>query len=496
MVRSVKNDFAPINRIPPEVLSLIPDYCDNYDTLITLTHVCHGWRELFISRSSLWASLDCTNVEKTRVYIERSKSSPLEISLLEKHHGSAYCDEALLLAAPHINRLSSLDVYGPSHILADLNKYFTCPTPLLRKLKIDLAFDHNPAPSFPGTLFNGDLSSLRKLSLAGFTTNLPWRNLVNLTTFELHHSSGTVDPPFVTRLLDFFESAPLLSKIELCHSIPASSNVPPERLVSLPHLKKFSTTSRLAQSTLLNHLSVPNGALLVIAFTFSGEDSPIPTNLPKDLSNLNNLCHVTAMNLSFHQAEKLVRLSGPSGGLYIYGTWTAGGTSSHALESRIFYSLDRFNLSRIQSLAVTKYTSSPSNEVEKSPIFRSLFQMNDLRTLTLIECNNLSFIYSLNPEKNESDSVLCPNLEEVVIYFKKRDWFCLEELMEMALERDERRMKLQSVTIVSIDEMCSKKEVFKLRRYVSHVEYKLDVVSPEWDAISGDEDSSSDESDW
>ena len=493
MFRSVRNNFAPINRIPPEVLSLIPDY---WGRLVTLTHVYRSWRELFISRSSLWVSLDCKNVEKTRVYIERSKSSPLEINLEKDDRSGAYRNDALLVVAPYINRLGSLTVYAPSDILGDLDKHFTCPTPLLRKLKIDLAFDRTRAPNFPGTLFDGNLSSLHKLSLAGFTTNLPWRNLVNLTTFELCCFPGAVDPPFVTQLLDFFERAPHLSKVELHQSIPASSDAPPERLVSLPNLKKFSTTSSLAQSTLLNHLSVPNGALLVIAFTFSGENSPIPKNLPKNLNNLNNLSHATTINLSFG-VEELVRLNGPNGGLYMHGTWTAGYTSySHTLERRILRSLDKFNLSRIQRLTVTKYASSPSNEIEKSPVFQTLLLMNDLRTLTLIECHNLPFIYSLNPEKNRSNAVLCPSLEEVVLYLKRRDRFCLEELMEMALERDKRYTKLPSLTIVSLDEMCSRKEVFELRRYVSRVEYKLDVVSPEWDAISDDEDSGGDESDW
>ena len=451
-----------------------------------MTHVCHGWRELFISRSSLWASLDCLGVEKTRVYIERSKSFPLEV-YLEKSEDGAYSNDALLSVAPHIDRLGSLTVCGPSALLTDLSKHFTCPTPLLRKLKIDLDFDCTRAPSFPESLFNGELSSLHRLSLSGFTTNLPWRNLANLTTFKLSHFPGTVGPPFTTRLLDFFESTPLLCEITLRHSIPASSDAPPERLVSLPHLKEFTTTSQRAQSTLLNHLSIRSGALLVITFTSNGENSPIPDNLPKSLNNLDNLSHITTINLTFDTKEKSLRLSGPSGGLYIHGCSIAGNSVSPSLERRVLRSLDRFNLSRVQRLKVTKYTSSPRNEIEESSTFRTLLLMRDLRTLTLIRCNNLSFIHALNPERNKSDTVLCPDLQELVLYIKKRDWFYLEELVEMASERDERYAKLSSVTIVSLDEMCSRKEVFKLRKFVSRVEYKLDVVSPEWDTITTDE---------
>ena len=226
---------------------------------------------------------------------------------------------------------------------------------------------------------------------------------------------------------------------------------------------------------------------MVLAFTFSGENSPILDNLPKNMNHLDNLSQVSAINLTFDIKEKSLRLSGPNGGLYVYGTWTAGNTFSPSLERRVLRSLDRFNLSQVQKLTVTKYTPSPPNEIEDSSTFRTLLLMNDLCTLTLIKCNNLSFIHALNPERNKSDIVLCPDLQELVLYIKKRDWFYLNELVEMASERDERYAKLSSVTIVSLDEMCSRKEVFKLRKFVSRVEYKLDVVSPEWDVIPGDE---------
>ncbi|KAF9650820.1 hypothetical protein BDM02DRAFT_3092410, partial [Thelephora ganbajun] len=80
LFRSTKNTFAPINRIPPDVLSLIPDYWERQDMgedLIALTHVCRDWREIFTSRPSLWTHLACADADKTRLYIERSRFLPL-----------------------------------------------------------------------------------------------------------------------------------------------------------------------------------------------------------------------------------------------------------------------------------------------------------------------------------------------------------------------------------------------------------------------------------
>ena len=107
LVRSLKNNFAPINRIPSEVFSLIPGHWEKDDRdkcLITLTHVCRGWRELLITHSSLWVRLNCTNADKTRVYIEHSKSRPLELSLYK--HYATYLEDAFLLVVLHIVMIS------------------------------------------------------------------------------------------------------------------------------------------------------------------------------------------------------------------------------------------------------------------------------------------------------------------------------------------------------------------------------------------------------
>ena len=174
----MKNDFAPINNLPSEVFSLIPkdwEIDDEDEDLIAMTHVCRRWREVLIAHSSLWVCLDCTNIDKTRVYIERSKSSPLELSL-----STTYREDAFLLVVLHISRLDSLNINGDANLLQNLAPHLSCPTPLLRELVIDIR--DNPTPVLEDSLFIGGLSSLRSLTLDGVTTHLPWKNLSNLTT--------------------------------------------------------------------------------------------------------------------------------------------------------------------------------------------------------------------------------------------------------------------------------------------------------------------------
>ena len=131
MVRSIKNTFTPINRVPPDILSLIPGHCLMVDReLIALTHVCWSLQEIFISCTSLWTFLDCTNLNKTNTYIQRFQKAPLEIHFI--FHEDAHCGlNVLRLMVPHIGWIKALMLSGFSDDL-DIHKLaedfgFQCP---------------------------------------------------------------------------------------------------------------------------------------------------------------------------------------------------------------------------------------------------------------------------------------------------------------------------------------------------------------------------------
>ena len=474
LVRSLKNTFAPINKIPSEVFSLIPDYHskdDTDDSLITLTHVCRGWRNIFISRPSLWTRFDFRNVDKTRTYVQRSKSFPLNI-YLEDNDDDATFRDAFSLVVPHLHRLKSLTILANN--LSDTLQNFYSPAPLLKELVIDIG-SNDRIPG--GALFNGDLSSLRKLRLCGITTNLPWRNLANLQIFEIrpgHHHK-------ITQLLDFFEAAPILHTIELSFSIPTSSDAPPGRIVPLPRLNSLRIIAGAPHSILLNHLHVPTGSSLFQRFQFGGEKSPLLDYLLKSSTNLRNLSHITTANLRFDSITKYIRLRGPNGSLYMLADRTGNETLPSTMDHRILRSLHPLILPTTEILSVSKYSHSSLAEIPKCPIFQTLSSMDNLRTLTLIKCNNLPFVLSLNPERNPSGLLSCPNLEEITLYIKSRDQYHTKHLISMAKNRASRNKKLLSITIVGLGKLAPGKEVLKLREHVTHVEYRVENVSPAWD---------------
>ncbi|KAF9780881.1 hypothetical protein BJ322DRAFT_1213524 [Thelephora terrestris] len=486
MIRSAKNAFALVNQVPPDVLTLIPDYWEDSDrdqNLIKLTHVCRGWREIFTTRSSLWTRLDCMNIDKTRIYIERSRPLPLTVHL-NGDESTDHWEEAFFQVVPHIGRLKTLSVSAfsmeDSPLLSAFFKHFSSRLPLLDKLTIQIFGEH---PSLPGELFDGDLSSLRELCLGGVLTSLPWKDMSRLTTFQL--CDIPKDKIIMTQLLDFFESAPRIRRIHLHNSIPGSSNAPAERVVSLPHLENLKIIAQPAHSILLNHLSIPVGASLNLEFSFSGKESPIPSYLPKSSDGLLNLSSISAVNLCFGPSRRFLRLNGPSGELHILGNWTRGQDGANVGAMSFLRSIGRFDLSRIRWLAIQCYRSEPvtTGSIVGRAVYRALSSMQNLHSLTLAQCRNLIFISSLNPDKSLSKVILCPNLQEIILYVKDPGELHVDELLKMAEERASRGAKLSAITIVNTGTLALTRDVFQLRKYVSRVECKFDDAPPEWDTL-------------
>ena len=372
--------FVPINRIPPEVLSLIPDHYDD-DTavdqeLISLTHVCRGWRDTFISRSSLWTQLDFTDVDKTRTYIQRSRSSPLDLDFTV----GEVIDDAFALVIPHIRRLRSL-VIDQNTALPNALRHFRCHTPLLEKLDIKIVSYRDPV--LDHALFNTDLSSLRDLRLNGVITHFPWKNLANLQVAYLDSRCYSYE---TTQMLDFFESALLLHTVLLWYPMPTSSDASQRRIVPLRHLKSFTIIASPLPSTLLRHLRMPINASLISEFRSLGEESPFLDYLPQRSPNFENISHITTINLITDSDPKCVRLSGPSGSLRVRA-WDSprSASSSYRTDYQILHSLGHPMLSKIQKLVISEYDSRKRAKDDGCPIFKTLSSMNDLRTFVLID---------------------------------------------------------------------------------------------------------------
>ena len=482
IARNIKNVFAPINRIPPEVLSLIPDYCSRSE-FVALTHVCRSWRRSLISRASLWTFLNCMDLDQTRTYLERSKTSPLEIRVEEEHVEEEHVPHgAFLLAIAHTHRLKALTLVGRLRSILELAEHLVSlisPAPLLEKLEIHVWGSRHAA--IESTLFDGDLQSLRELRLHGVITDLPWKNLSNLTIFYIRQIPD--NGISVTRLLDFFEHAPLLRKIKLMDSLPDFSDAPTQRVVSLPHLRLLKMSSKSALSILLNHLRIPTGTSVTLEFLFYYEPSPLLDYLPLSLDTLGNISHITSVRVNFGPAVTLL-LEGPSGDLFIIDSCVDFSASI----DRFLRCLNRLPISSAETLEIALGDTSGLSDLNEYTTSKTLIVMNNVRTLTFNDCPNPAFICVLNPNRNTSNTVMCPKLEELILYTHTRpEESYVTELLEMARERALRGAKLSTFVINCPQELDPTDTVFGLRGHVSRVEHQLaaEIYYPNPAAVRG-----------
>ena len=452
-IRSRRNEIATINRIPPEILALLPDFWERDERdqdVIALTHVCRTWRELFISYSTFWTHFNCEDLDKTLVYLERSKSSPINLSLYRDDDLASY-DSLFRVIPQAVGRLRSLTIHGTPWNLRDITNQLSCRAPLLEDMSIQGNCSFEPGDNLvvTSTLLGGDLSSLCKLHLAHVHTELPWRNMVKLTSLTLVHTS----PVSIGQLLDFFASAPHLCGVNLHFEIP-TSGAQSGRLVSLACLKSMRIDGG-PSTVLLNHLLIPVGARLAIEV-----DLPNPSIVghpPRFLDNLRNLPDFNTIKL--HGGSHLhIQFSGPNGEVYMAITSRVRWTCDSLLES-----LALFDTSKTRRLEIGA-GCTPSSGYP----YRALLPMEDLRTIALYQCETpYTFIYALNPSVGSSGVMVCPKLEELVI--EPQQALNIRNVVGMAAARESRGAKLKSVRVLS-QRAFAWIEVFALQKHVAHVE--------------------------
>ena len=463
LIRSWRNRLAPINKVPPEILTLVPDFLDGNDGkdegVIALTHVCRAWREAFTTRSSLWTDLYCVDPDKSEVYLERSKPVPINLSLYRRDGLSPH-DPFFQIIPRAIRRLKSLSVEGTPRNLQDITVHLSHPAPLLEELSIHGGCENAPHrnPVLTSTLFNGDLSSLRTLRLEHVRTEFPWRNMINLTSFVLTHTApGEVS---VKQLLDFFDSAPNLRRIDLYSATP-THGTQTGHLVSLPCLKWLYTTGGNSSSLLLDHLLVPVGAHLTTEVELPIKGPPF-----RFLDNLRNLRNFTMVRLYGDEPYPHIELNGPNGEVRLTLRTSQVNTTQVVLGSLV-----HFDTSMTERLEII--SGSP---LSSDPLYHALLPMNDLRTLTLHRCRRPQiFVHALHPNMRSSlADVACPKLEELVINLNMdEEEFDVQDVIGTMEARASRGTKLRTVRIVDgrAKPTVDLEGVLELRKHAWHVEY-------------------------
>jgi hypothetical protein len=395
------------------------------------------------------------DTDEALVYLDRSNSLPVNLSLYTDDHLSPY--HPFFAIIPHaIGRLGSLSVEAAPERLQDITDHLSRPVPLLEKLSICSGYHGDPRrdPVLAPTLLGGGLSLLRSLCLESVRTELPWRNMVNLTSFKLYSTlPGEVT---VRRFLDFFESAPRLRKIGIYFAIP-TTGAQDGRLLSLACLERMEISGDGSASLLLDHLLIPVGVDLTIEVDLP--DPPIKDHPPRFLNNLKNFPNFTTIELYGNESDPHMQFSGPNGEVRIIPRTSRVDVTCLMLES-----LDQFDTSKVEQLKIDR-GNAPSSD----PPYRALLSMKHLRTLTLRQCAEFHiFTHALHPDMSASGAVVCPKLEELVIV-TDRIVIEVKPVIGVVAARASRGAKLESIRIVGGNPVRA--DVLELEKHVLRVEY-------------------------
>jgi hypothetical protein len=318
--------------------------------------------------------------------------------------------------------------------------------------------------SIPAALFAGNLSSLCELELLFITTDLPWRNMVNLTTLRMEDGWTSI-----SQLLDFMESAPRLRKIELCNTMDLTSRGEDGQLVSLASLREMVIQEGFSCPPLLDHLLIPVGAKLEVEIKH--EEAEIQHLFPRSLDNLRNLSGVTKIKLSSRRPDfRAMSFTGPSGEVTLISEGRQFDDSPF-----LFDHLARLDVSKTEWLKVSGDSHTSASVVQ------ALFPMRRLRFLWLRRCNDLpAFVHSLSPQPRLPDAVVCPNLEELVLDPHPDASFDFQSVIKMAESRASRGAKLKAVRITVEREELNPVDVLRLGEHVLHVEWGHEAAKEYW----------------
>ena len=183
--RYLQNSFVPVNRLPPEVLGLIPSSLRSKRDLINTTAVCRHWRNTLLSSPDLWCDIDCSGnrgplrEHMFREYLERSRMVPLNVRLTSVKY--------LPDITPCLARFSALEIeLAVPEQLRKIAAHFSQPAPILQRLDISAAASLNRTSlSIPRLLFGGDFAPLRTFRIKGFSDLKMRQHFPHLIRFDL-----------------------------------------------------------------------------------------------------------------------------------------------------------------------------------------------------------------------------------------------------------------------------------------------------------------------
>ena len=485
-----------MNRLPPEVLSLILTFLHHKRSrrpLLRWSQVCRYWRNTFTNTPALWTHFGCKDLARTRTFIERSKLAPIHVRL-----ASGFCSHSLNALIPHIKRFESLKLEVLAKELhhksiVNLRK----SAPLLEQLVVavedSLYTDDDLEAPFP-LLFKGDLPRLTRLTLEYVSPHPTWFNISNLTTFHIVHTGSHGGSS--SELLRFFERNPGLEELSITYHGVFVDSAPSHHIVNLPRLRKLRLGDCPSKPGMLHHLVLPPGVEVTLKPCIPSLSIGIAADLPLRMQNPPNI--LTGIDrISFAEGSQItVHFAGPHGALYIRAPRAPNDDRNpHDFTARCIHTFEPLDVSGVTEFLIENYSPMRRNSLESvqdSALHHCLRSLPKLRTLILVSCANTTYFQALQmPDPDEDGfSIVCPDLKHLLIDVSDTQHpemsfphFPFLDLLSLAETRMSLGIPLERITLKSAHPLFEDSDLASLLQFVGTVDSPGDAQSsPSWDS--------------
>lgn len=203
-LRTQRNTFSAISRLPPEILTSIFIHCTRshhknrpgVPDWVNISYVCRHWRDTALNCSALWSSLFVSSPHWTDELLARSKTVPLKVCVDSGYPKQSRELHLLERVAPQANRIQNLCLRLTRQEAERILSLFYLPAPLLQSLQISVERSNylgEPA-LVPAALFNGYTPALRKLELINYAFPLTSSVFCGLTSLRLRDLGTSFQP--------------------------------------------------------------------------------------------------------------------------------------------------------------------------------------------------------------------------------------------------------------------------------------------------------------
>jgi hypothetical protein len=428
VIRTIKNTHAPINKLPPEVLSRVFQHRDCGQDLVAATHVCRYWRSTLISDPSLWTSLkfrSTRDVNRTLTYLERSKPATIDIGInLEDLQDL----RVLQNFAPHISRTRSFIIDGFSDVFAASSLLLCKPAPSLEHLSMQ---GYNNSAHALDNFLGQQAPSLRSATFIGICPLLgspfPLPNLTELTLRLL----GGMGPIRLSSVFRLCSSCPQLQKARIGVYCRILQNVALDQVLLLDSLVELEYTCN-SVGRFLPFLKLPRLKRLRV-FLEAGEVDKLADLLPHNGYTL--LSGVTSMSHFYDRSSQAVELSGNGVSTSFTFENGTGATSAGWFSNHIYIPYEQIENLKFGGI----YLSAD-------------FPFHLFKTLTTFrvypwgEAIGAEVLGLLHPRPGAG--IPCPSLRQIAYIFPQLGASCMRRLINLAREREQVGCQLELVCLL------------------------------------------------